>query len=89
MILIEAPDGSEQKLVKSLDGYEDWAVLDEDSREPTEDEVLDPKTKKWKVDLEKKAKRERKKVAQDLEGLLDRIENLEAEVAKLKKGKAQ
>lgn len=81
--IIESPDKSEKCIVFDPAEYEEWTVLGESDRAPGEDEEWEPKTKKWVKNIEACAKREKEKKCRDIPALLDRVDTLEATVARL------
>lgn len=82
--IIESPDNSEKSVVFDTTGYEGWSIIGETDQPPKEDEEWDVQNKKWVLNLEAKAKRDKEKQSRDIPALITRIETLEQTVADLK-----
>jgi hypothetical protein len=78
--LIRSPEGDDEQLVRKLDGYENWEVLGEPTREPRLGEEWDGS--KWKENKQKKDKLE--KDLPTLASLAKQIDALKAEIELLK-----
>jgi hypothetical protein len=81
--LIASPEGGEQQLVISLEGYKDWAVVAEGLREPEPGETYDQVKKKWVKDEAKEARRAKIASLRDPERLLDELEAMKVKITRL------
>lgn len=71
-------NGKETQVVCSLEGYEDWQLLNKCERLPTECEEWDNISKNWKVCAKQETELKRQVIAKNPKSLLARIEAIEA-----------
>lgn len=75
-LILESPDGKETCVVTSVDGHEGWQWRGESTRLPRDNEQWDGR--KWAVNKAHEEKAAREAKCRDLEGMMQRIEDLES-----------
>ncbi len=82
MMLLRSPDGREHVIVKSLDGYDGWQVVNESIREPAHGEELSDDGKAWRRNTAKAARDDLLAIARNPERLADLLESILARLPK-------